>query len=338
MLKKAMIMAAGVGSRLGPLSCVIPKPMVPVANIPIMDIIINHIKNLNIKNVVANTYYKAEYIQNHYKNTSSDINISFIKETELSGTAGGVKKCQFFFEKNEDFIVLSADGLTDLDINKAYEAHKKSGAIATIVTKEIEKKDVIKYGIIVTDNKGFVRDFQEKPAIKEAKSNLANTGIYIFNYKIFDFIPENTFYDFAKNVFPSIMSRNIKINTYKMNGYWSDIGSPEQYMKSNYDIIDGLVKSCLPPVIHSNTSDYIIGKGCRIDSSCSITGKCIIGNNCTFGKNTTIKNSVIWDNVVLKDNVTIENSVILPNCVIDCCVSDKIISGDNNYPELEMAV
>ena len=152
MLKKAMIMAAGVGSRLGALTNIVPKPLVPLANTPAMDILINHI--------------------------------------------------QSFFDKDEDFIILSGDGLTDLDIEKAYFSHKKSNAIATIVAKEVEHNEVSKYGIIVTDENGFVESFQEKPPTREAKSNLANTGIYIFNYKIFNYIPSNTFYDFAKNVFP----------------------------------------------------------------------------------------------------------------------------------------
>ena len=241
MLKKAMIMAAGVGSRLEPLSSVVPKPLVPLTNIPTMDILVNHLKSFGITDVIANTYHKAEVIQNHYNKDNLGINFKFVKETELSGTAGGVKKCQFFFDENQDFIIMSGDGLTDINITAAYEAHKKSGSIVTIITKDVEHKEVSKYGIIVPDKNGFVESFQEKPSIEEAKSNLANTGIYIFNYEIFKYIPENTFYDFAKNVFPSILSAGIKINTYNHYGYWSDIGSITQYKQSNSDIIEGKV-------------------------------------------------------------------------------------------------
>ena len=140
MLNKAMIMAAGVGSRLEPLSSIVPKPLVPLANIPTMDILVNHLKSFGINDIVANTFYKAEGIQEHYKKNNFGINFKFIQETELSGTAGGVKKCQFFFNENEDFIIMSGDGLTDLNIQEAYNSHKKSNAIATIVIKEIERK------------------------------------------------------------------------------------------------------------------------------------------------------------------------------------------------------
>ena len=156
MLTKAMIMAAGVGSRLEPMSSVVPKPLVPLANIPTMDILVGHLQTCGIKDVIANTYFKAEQLQEHYRKHNFSLNINFIKEDELSGTAGGVKKCQFFFDENQDFIVMSGDGLTDIDIQKAYQAHKHSGAIATIVAKEVEHKEVHKYGIIVTDRNGFV--------------------------------------------------------------------------------------------------------------------------------------------------------------------------------------
>ncbi len=326
MIEKAMIMAAGVGSRLEPMSSVIPKPLVPLANIPAMDILIKHLMSFNIKNIIANTYYRAEDIQNHYKNTCFNINLQFIKEKELSGTAGGLKKCQFFFEKGKDFIVMSGDGLTDLNICEAYLSHIKSNAIATIVIKEIEHEEVSKYGIIVPDKNDFVHSFQEKPSIEEAKSNLANTGIYIFNYKIFEFIPENTFYDFAKNVFPSILDSGLKINTYKMSGYWSDIGSLSQYRQSNADLIQNKIKSFAPDVIKVQDAEYIAGANFTKSITGKISGKCIIGNNCSIGKNSLIKNSILWDNVKVGDDVEIENSIILSDIFIGKSVYNEVVS------------
>ncbi len=322
MLKKAMIMAAGVGSRLGALTNIVPKPLVPLANTPAMDILINHIQSFGIKNIIANTFYKSEQIQEHYKNS----NIEFIKEEELSGTAGGVKKCQFFFDKDEDFIILSGDGLTDLDIEKAYFSHKKSNAIATIVAKEVEHNEVSKYGIIVTDENGFVASFQEKPPTREAKSNLANTGIYIFNYKIFNYIPSNTFYDFAKNVFPSVLNSGEKINTYIHYGYWSDIGSIEQYKKSNADIINHQVKSYIPEVKMSQNGLYVSDDF----YGTNFVGNNVIGQNCVIGKNCIIKNSVLWDNIKVEDNITIENSIILTGSIVTEPVYNTIISEENS--------
>ena len=327
MLKKAMIMAAGVGSRLEPLSSVVPKPLVPLANMPTMDILVKHLASFGIKNVIANTYHKADAIKEHYK--SCDVlNIEFITEVELSGTAGGVKKCQFFFDKGDDFIIMSGDGLTDINIEEAYESHKKSNAIVTIVAKDVPHKEVSKYGIIVPNKDGYVESFQEKPSLEEAKSNLANTGIYIFNYEIFNFIPENTFYDFAKNVFPSIMQNGLKINTYIHTGYWSDIGSLDVYHQSNIDLLNQAIRTYKPDVIKTVNGQYAVGENTIIPADISIENDCIIGSNCKFGKNITIKNTIIWDEVEIFDNVEIENSIILSRMKIDKSVKNQIISAE----------
>ena len=328
MLKKAMIMAAGVGSRLEPLSSIIPKPLVPIANIPAMDILSQHLAKYGIQNIIANTYYKADEIQNYYKENNFGINFSFIKETELSGTAGGVKKCQFFFNDKEDFIVMSGDGLTDLDINKAYKSHVKSNSIVTIVLKEVEHSQVNKYGIVVPDKEGYVNSFQEKPQINEAKSNLANTGIYIFKYDIFKYIPENTFFDFAKNVFPLLLENGLKINTYIMEGYWSDIGSLDQYHKSNIDILNHTVKSYKPIISITKQGRYIKGDNTQIQNSTQIKGYCVLGNNCKIGNNVKIINSVLWNNIEIFDNVVIENSIILSNSRVNESITKQIVKED----------
>ncbi len=328
MIKKAMIMAAGVGSRLGVLSDIVPKPLVPIANIPVIDILLKHISSFGINEVIANTFFKAEFIQNHCKNNKYGVNFNYVTEKELSGTAGGLKKCQFFFDNEEDFIVLSADGLSDVNIEAAYNSHKASNAIATIVTKEVPHNEVSKYGIIVTDTNNIVESFQEKPSLDTAKSNLANTGIYIFKHEIFNFIPENTFYDFAKNVFVFLMNNNIKINTFKHNGYWSDIGSIEQYKQSNRDILDNLISFIKPKdVILSDNGKYLKDDNTIVNSSSKFVGNSIIGKNCIIGQNSLIKNSILWDNIKVMDNVEIDNSIVLPGITVKSPIRNEIISS-----------
>ena len=178
---KAMIMAAGVGSRLDPLTKSVPKPLVPVANRPVMDILVENLKSIGVKDVVSNTHYLAEKIINRYENINFGVNFKFIKEDTLSGTAGGLKKCQFFFDKDDEFLVLSADGLSNADLQKGIDIHRKSGAIATIGIKEIPHEEVSHFGVVVTDENGYITEFQEKPSLKEAKSNFINTGIYVFD-------------------------------------------------------------------------------------------------------------------------------------------------------------
>ena len=326
MIKKAMIMAAGVGSRLGVLSDFVPKPLVPLANIPNIDILLNHLSSFNIKDVISNTFYKAEDIQNHCKNNNFGVNFNYVRQNELTGTAGGLKACEFFLKNEYDFIVMSGDGLTDIDIEAAYHSHKSSNAIATIITKNVEQKEVSKYGIIVPDSNGFVKSFQEKPKINEAESNLANTGIYLFKQKIFDFIPQNTFYDFAKDVFVFLLDNNIGINTYNHNGYWSDIGSIEQYKQSNIDILDNKISTLNVKTINMQNGKFVKGENTIIDNNVIFIKNNVIGNNCEIGKNCIIKNSILWDNVKVNDSITIENSIVLPHSVLKSSVKDEIIT------------
>ncbi|MBP3925214.1 NDP-sugar synthase [bacterium] len=320
---KAMIMAAGVGSRLDPLTKELPKPLIPIFNVPVMDILMKKLADNNIQDVVANTYYLSDKIFSHYKNNQFNINLELIKEENLSGTAGGLKKCQFFFAPEDTIIVLSGDGISNVDIQKALNAHFKSNAIATIGIKEIEKNEVSKFGVVVTDEDGFIIEFQEKPAIQDAKSSCINTGIYVFNYKIFDYIPENTFFDFAKDVFPKLLMER-QLATFKINEYWSDIGTLEQYKQTVKDIIDG---TCEFEFAQKNDFKFL--------SDTKNVKRCInstIGTDCNFGENVEIKNSILWDNVKVFADVRIENSVIGSNSVIKRDVINEIV-GSNEILE-----
>lgn len=323
-MKKAMIMAAGVGSRLDPLTQEVPKPLVPIANKPVMDILLEKLLDISIKDVVANTHYKAEKIIERYKDNAMGINFSYVHETTLSGTAGGVKKCQFFFDEGEDFLILSADGLSNADLKAGIESHKKSGAIASIGIKKIAIEEIPHFGVVVTDSEGFISEFQEKPSISEAKSDCINTGIYIFNYKIFDYIPENIFYDFAKNVFPELLAKGIKINTFPVDAYWSDIGTIAQYSQSIQDLFNNLYTINHSGIIRTLDGDYIQGNS-YIAPSASLFGFNTIGNNCIIGKNVELKNCIIWDDVEIKDNLKLENCIIASHSEIKANLMNQII-------------
>lgn len=307
---KAMVMAAGMGSRLEPITLKMPKPLIPVMNIPLMDIILKQLHSIGVNEVISNTYYLADQIIDRYKNNTLGIKFNYIKEEKLSGTAGGVKKCQFFFDEGEDFIVMSGDVLTNADIQKAIDIHKKSGAVATIGVKEIPHEYVSHFGVVVTDEKGFVTEFQEKPSIDEAKSNLINTGIYIFNYKIFDYIPENTFYDFAKNVFPQLLEQG-QINTFNVKEYWNDIGNIAQYKQSIQDIFNGICNIGHIPVVDTNLGSYCTGKS-KIPTTVRFMGNSVIGNNCKFGEYIMLNNCIIFDGAEIPTETKLSNRIVLP--------------------------
>ncbi len=317
-------MAAGVGSRLDPLTQDVPKPLVPIANRPMMDILLERLTEIGIQDVVANTHYKAEQIIERYKNNNLGINFSYIHEETLSGTAGGVKKCQFFFDEGEDFLVLSADGLSNADLKAGIEAHRKSGAIVSMGIKKIAMEEIPNFGVVVTDDEGFVTGFQEKPHIKDAKSDCINTGIYIFNYKIFDYIPADTFYDFAKNVFPDLLSKDIKINTFAVNEYWSDIGTIDQYAQSIQDLFNNLYEFNHSEIIKTEKGAYISGES-HIASSSLIFGNNVIGNNCIIGKNVVLKDCIIWDDVEIHDDVILKNCIIASRSEIKINMVNQIV-------------
>lgn len=322
---KAMVMSAGIGSRLEPLTLSVPKPLVPVANRPVMSILFESLAEIGIKDVICNTYYLAEQIIEKYSNNDLGINFNYITEETLSGTAGGVKKCQDFFDKDSTFVVLSADGLTNADLRKGIEAHKKSKAIATIGVKQIPKSEVSHFGVVVTDSDGYITEFQEKPSVEAAKSNFINTGIYIFDYKIFDYIPENTFYDFAKNVFPKLLQERA-INTFEISEYWSDIGTLDQYKQSNNDLFDGKCQFRHAPIIKTNSGAYI-SESDKVSGSVKFVGNSTIGLGTIIGENTIIDNCIIWDNVYIDSDLTIKNCVIASGCKIYQNVDSKIIGA-----------
>ena len=330
MIKKAMVMAAGMGSRLEPLTLSVPKPLIKIANIPVMDILLSNLKKVGIDSVIANTYYLSEQIvERYHTQNAANINFSYVKEDELSGTAGGLKRCQYFFDEGEDFLVTSADGFFDIDLKKVFDAHKKSGAIATIVAKDVHIDEVSNFGVIVCDDDSFVSEFQEKPSKEEAKSTLVNTGIYVFNYKIFDYIPSNTFYDFAKNVFPSLMNDNQKINVYQTNEYWCDIGTIGQYIQTHKDVFNNVVKIDGVDIKNFYNSRLIIGDNEKISLSSQFKGNNVIGSNCIFENDVQIENSIIYDNVKIIKNSVIKNSIIAENSIISGTWEDKVIAANS---------
>ena len=328
-IKKAMVMAAGVGSRLGVLTKNTPKPLVPVINKPVMDILLEKLKYYGIESVIANTHYLGEQIQKRYiENSPVDIDFHFIYEDELSGTAGGLRKCKDFFEDEEDFLVVSADGLHDADLCRIISSHIESGCIATMAVIGVQHEEVSHYGVVVPSNDYTVSEFQEKPPLEEAKSNCINTGIYVFNRKIFDYIPEGVKYDFAKNVFPALLEAGEKINTYKIYSYWSDIGTVEQYIQSNFDALAKKVMIFNAQVKRNLDARYILGKDVKFDSSVKFFENCVIGDNCEIGSGAQLKNVILWDNVKIAPGVNLENVVAASGAVINSSLKNEIIESE----------
>ena len=316
---QAMILAAGVGSRLDPLTSQIPKPLCPVLGKPVMEHIVALCKEHGFYNLASNTHVMNEKIENYF-NASKErlgVNFNFVYEKELTGIAGGVRSCKKYLT-DDVILVIMGDALTDIDLTYLYKRHIEGKCPVTIAIKEV--KDTSQFGVVVTDKNDHVISFQEKPKPEEAKSNLANTAIYFFNQSVLAEIPsteEAPKFDIATDLFQKLMKKDIPLQGIKINDYWADIGSLKQYLQSIKDSLEGKVKikieatktSFIHPSARIEGKVYL-GENVRIGKGVNISGFASIEKNCVIEEGSFIKDSMIWPNSKIGKNAKIINSII----------------------------
>lgn len=296
---KAMIMAAGIGTRLRPLTNVMPKPMIPVVNRPVMEYGVMLLRQHGVTDIIANTHYCPERITGYFGDGGKwAVSMNFSYEEELKGTAGGVRNNAWFLD--ETFAVVSGDALTDINLSEMLAFHKASGALVTLALKQVE--EVSQYGVTIFNEEKRITGFQEKPAEEEALSNLANTGIYIFEPEIFNFIPEG-FYDFGKDLFPRLVEEKERIYGYVTESYWSDVGSHRVYVKSNRDVLSGGLAGLEYDFCRTG-KNFIKGKNILMDD---LT---VIGDNVTVGDDTSLRAAIVLDGAVIGRGCVIDGAVV----------------------------
>ena len=310
---KAMIMAAGVGSRLMPMTIDIPKPMIPMANRPLMADTVQLLQKHGFKNIIANLHYHADYISSYFGDGQSfGVSLEYSREEVLLGTAGGVKRCEWFLD--DSFIIVSGDALTDIDLAALVQAHKQQGALATIALKEVQ--DVENFGVVITNEQGLIQSFQEKPRAEEALSRVANTGIYVFEPEIFKYIPVDQFYDFGKQVFPQLVKIDAPFYGVTVEDYWCDVGNIATYRQAQADVLEGKVRVNMEGnlTFSENRDRVLLGAGVELGKNVNFRGSVVIGGGCRIGDNVTIIDSVIWNDTIIGDNVIIREAVIGALC------------------------
>ncbi len=228
---KAMVLAAGLGTRLRPLTYEITKPMVPVLDRPVMEHILDLLKRHGFDEVIANLHYFPDSIKEYFGDR-----ISYRVEEELLGTAGGVRACRDFFG-GEPFLVISGDALTDIDLGALAARHSEAGGMATLAVKKVP--DTREYGVVLHDREGRITGFQEKPSPDEALSDLGNCGIYVFSPEIFDYFPERPFADWAQDVFPALLENDVPFHIHEIDEYWNDVGSLTELRQGTFDALGG---------------------------------------------------------------------------------------------------
>ncbi len=321
---KAMILAAGRGTRVQPITHDIPKPMIPLVGKPVLESIIEHLKAHGVDELAINTSHLAPEIESYFRDGHQfGVNIGYSFEGTVCdgeiegialGSAGGMKKVQEFSGFFDDtFIVLCGDALIDLDISKLLEFHRERKAIATIALKEVALDQVEKYGVVQTDGNGRIERFQEKPHPGEAVSRNINTGIYVFEPEIFNHIPPSVEYDIGSQLFPALVEAGDHFYGTSLPFSWLDIGSVPDFWHVNRAVLLGAVEGYrLPgrevrPGVRLGINVDIdldnveiegpiyIANSTRIGNGSRIIGPTVIGSNCVIEPGATVEECLIDD-------------------------------------------
>jgi mannose-1-phosphate guanylyltransferase len=316
---KAMILAGGMSTRLYPLTKQVPKPMVPVAGEPISAHIMRWLASFGYTDVAINIHYLADVIKNAFGDGSQyGVKLNYSFEPVLMGSAGAVKLLESYFDRT--FVVVGCDDLTDANLEALVSFHKERGALATIGL--IEADEVDQYGVVITDDRGRIVEFQEKPAKGTERSKLVNTGIYVFEPEIFNYMPAATFFDFGRNVFPTILEAGTEFYGMRLGGaYWRDIGTPSEYRLATADVLAGRVRlrgaraTGVPADVRLGNDvriegDVRLGSNVIVGRRVQIIGPAVIGDNVRIGDEAVIERSIVWDGVTLGDRTAVRDSIV----------------------------
>lgn len=318
---KAIIMAGGEGSRLRPLTCDCPKPMMRLMDRPVMQYALELLRAHGIKQIAATLGYLPDAIIDYFGDGSAfDVSLHYYVEEMPLGTAGGVKRAQDFLD--ETFIVLSGDGITDLNIAAALDFHRRKGSLATLVLRR--EVNPLEYGVVTTDSDGKIRAFYEKPARCDAVSDTVNTGIYIFEPQALSFIPDDCAYDFGHDLFPALVQAGEPVYGYVTDDYWCDIGDVRAYLSAHRAAMEGQIRlnglsGCNGAVVLPGArvdptaileAPCLIAQGAQVSAGARIGAYSVLGENAFAGKNADLKRSILWTGARAEDGAQLRGAIL----------------------------
>lgn len=322
---KAVIMAGGEGTRLRPLTSLRPKPMVPIANQPVMEHILGLVKHHGINQVVATLAFMPQVIQDYFGDGEEwGMSIEYAVEESPLGTAGSVKNAQALLPDDEPFIVISGDALTDINLSEVIEFHKKMGGAVTIALKRVD--DPLEFGVVITDQDGRVERFLEKPTWGQVFSDQINTGIYVVEPWVLNLVPEGRAYDFSGDLFPRLMDEGHALYGLAVDGYWCDVGSRDSYFEVHKDVLDGVGMVFIPGVqaregvwvAETATVDpsatlgdkVVIGENAKVRAGAVVGDYVVLGDNCVIGHDARVNHTVVWDDTFVGKQALVSGSVL----------------------------
>jgi mannose-1-phosphate guanylyltransferase/phosphomannomutase len=328
---RAVLMAGGSGTRLRPLTCDLPKPMVPILNRPISEHIVNLLKRNGITEVIATLHYLPDVMRDYFQD-GKDFGVQMtyaVEEDQPLGTAGCVKNISDLLD--DTFLVISGDSVTDFDLRAAIEFHKAKGSKATLVLTRVPNP--IEFGVVITDEDHRINRFLEKPSTSEIFSDTVNTGTYILEPEVLDYLPDNQESDFSKDLFPLLLAKGEPMFGYIADGYWCDVGHLEAYREAQYDalhrkvVVDYAYPETSPGVwVGQNTHidpsaqinpPVLIGENCRIGARTVLEPGTVIGDNITIGSDADLKRPIVWNGAIVGDEVHLRACTIARGVRVD---------------------
>jgi mannose-1-phosphate guanylyltransferase len=303
-----MLLGAGLGTRLRPITYELPKPLVPVLGQPVMGHILALLERHGFDRVIANLHYFPDLIRERFGDGADyGVELSYSFEPELLGTAGGVRNVREFLG-DETFLIISGDALTDIDLGALVSRHRQAGGIGTLALKRVE--DPSQLGVVILSEEGRVLGFQEKPDAAEALSDLGSCGIYVFEPEIFDHFPDTPFVDWAQDVFPRLLEDDVPLYGHEIDDYWNDVGSLHEFLQGNFDALTGEVdveidgseieeglwradEATLQGAVLIEPPVYI-GPNATIEADVRLTGPVVVGPGATVGARASLREAMVW--------------------------------------------
>ncbi|MBD3789452.1 MAG: NTP transferase domain-containing protein [Campylobacterales bacterium] len=327
---KAIVLAGGFGTRIQPLTNSVPKPMLPILNRPMMEHTIIKLRDeLGITEIAVLLFFKPDVIKNHFGDGRAlGVNITYVLPDDDYGTAGAVAFAREFLD--ETFIIVSGDLVTNFNFADVKKFHEAKESKLTITLTSVENP--LAFGVVIADENSEIKKFLEKPSWGEVFSDTINTGIYMIEPEILEYIPYGTNFDFAKDLFPLLMKKGISLWGCSMKGYWRDVGNPESYRDVYHDIFSGEVEMlCKGEKKEIDKGVVYCEEGVELDDKIRVKGTVILGKNVKIAKGVTLSNCCIGDNTKIKEHAEIIDTVIWQDVQIGTKVKLKnsIICNDN---------
>jgi NDP-sugar pyrophosphorylase family protein len=308
-----MVMAAGLGTRLRPLTDFLPKPMVPIANRPVLHHLLNLLARHDIREVGVNIHVFPELIKSYFGDGSAlGMSIRWSEEPTLLGTAGGTKQLEDFWGR-ETILITSGDGLHDVDVTALLGHHLRTGGLATLAVKPVD--DPSAYGVVILDRDTRIRGFQEKPSRDEAKSDLANCGVYVIEPELLDRVPPDTFYDFGTDMWPALVAAGEPVYAHTTMAYWNDVGGLDELRNSILDAVTGRVRITIPG---SEIAPGVWAEdGCDIHPTATVEGPVVLGANVVIEEGARIRGpAAIGAESRVGRDAAIRSAALLPGSLV----------------------